>query len=109
MWWLFLLLLTGWNLWATIRRGRRFALGSTVLLSLLIPCWVKSTVAGLPFDLRIAVRCDRSEHLLPSSSHSLAGTNRLRGPGLACLDGSPCSFGLRKRGLSLDDVAAGLW
>jgi hypothetical protein len=54
MWWLFLTLLTAWNVGATIRMGRRFALGSTILLSFLVPCWMQLSVAGLPIDLRVA-------------------------------------------------------
>ncbi len=53
MWWLFALILTTWDLWATIRVGRRYALGSTVLLSLLVPSWLQLPIGGLPIDLRI--------------------------------------------------------
>jgi hypothetical protein len=54
MWVFLVLVLTAWAIGSMRLVGRRFALGSTVALSLLVPVWVTWEIASLPIDVRIA-------------------------------------------------------
>ena len=55
MWYLFVLLIGGWIAWAVRAFGRRWALGSAVALSLLLPTWVTLRLGPtVIIDLRIA-------------------------------------------------------
>lgn len=53
MWLFAVLLMLAWTLWKTFTVGRRYALGSAVALSLLIPNWVEVWLGPLPFDMRV--------------------------------------------------------
>lgn len=55
MWWLCVLSLTAYMLVASWRAGPQFGLGSTVVLSLLVPTWIIEVVAGFPVHVRFAV------------------------------------------------------
>ncbi|HEY5315690.1 MAG TPA: O-antigen ligase family protein [Pirellulales bacterium] len=53
MWLLAVVLILAWTLWKTFTVGRRYALGSAVALSLLVPNWVEVWLGPLWFDMRV--------------------------------------------------------